>query len=273
VGVLLNVSSPPMLTVGPTWACLDHCGAITDRTLPRTTLPCLYLEQGTEVRVTAAVFSPVDARRAVVARALSGMNQRSDDGGPSPHELVYGETPAVFPPMAGEAPTPSAFAAHSDGPPLLTDEASREAPEEWGSLISRPITWGRPNPPPHPDEGIEWSNIGGRHARADWDNGRGSGSPPPRPIVPDLFLDRGDGFPLLHLRRTGESAESMTIDPVYVSSKQKRGLRESREASFSSSPETREESSSTELMSHLTDRYTPTSPPPSRITPDERATT
>jgi hypothetical protein len=45
-------------------------------------------------------------------------------------------------------------------------------------------------------------------------------------------------------------------------------LRESRKTPFSSSPEPGKESSSTELMSHLTDRYTPTSPPPTRITPD-----
>jgi hypothetical protein len=268
VGTMLNVFIPPTLEVGPTWASLDHSGAITDRISPCTGLPCPFLEQDSEVRVTVAVFSPADVRRIVVARALSEMNQCPGEDGISPRELVYGEPLAATSPRAAEAPIPSAVPAIGDASHLHPDEISPGASEEWGSLVSRPITWGRPNPPPHPDEGIEWSNIGARHARAEWDNRRGSGSPPPRPMVQDLFSDRGDGFPLLHLRRTGENAESRTIDPVYVSSRSKRELRESRKAPFSSSPEPGEESSSTELMNHLTDRYTPTSPPPTRITPD-----
>ena len=204
-----------------------------------------------------------------MARALSVMNQRPGTDRLSPRELVYGETLAASSPVTAAAPIPSVFPAIGEASPLLPDEVSLGASEEWGSLVSRPIAWGRPNPPPHPDEGIEWSNTGARHARAEGDNRRGSGSPPPRLMVQDLFSDRGDGFPLLHLRRTGKNAESMTIDPVYVSSRQERGLRESRKAPFSPSPEMREESSSTEFRSHPTDRYTPTSDPTSSLVQPE----
>ena len=45
VGTMLNVVSTPMVEVGPTWASLDHSGAITDRISPRTGLSCPFLEQ------------------------------------------------------------------------------------------------------------------------------------------------------------------------------------------------------------------------------------
>jgi hypothetical protein len=91
---LLDVSSPVVLEVGPTWAILGHGGSITDRTFPHTNLPCTYyLEQGSEVRVMVPAASSADIRRAVVARVLLVMNMLSIDGNPSPYALVYEETP------------------------------------------------------------------------------------------------------------------------------------------------------------------------------------
>jgi hypothetical protein len=84
VGTMLNTSSPLTLEVGPTWASLDHGGAITDRISLPSGLPCPFLAQGSEVRVTVADHSPEDVRRAVVARILSEVNQRLGEKGVSP---------------------------------------------------------------------------------------------------------------------------------------------------------------------------------------------
>ncbi len=185
---MLKADAPASLFVGPTWPGLDHDGAITDRVFPGTITPCPYVEQGSVVRVhVAGALSLADVRRVVVQVAVDLMNTRSVDGNPSPYELVYG----VQPP---------------------------EDTSGWGALSAVPISWGRPDLPPHPDEGIAWSNISDRANRAQWDISKGSVTPPPPAVAGNLFADRGDGFRLLHLRRNGENAMSMTIRPEYVSS-------------------------------------------------------
>ncbi len=221
---LLEAFGPVVLEVGPMWDVLDHAGTITDRTFPHTHLPCPYLEQGSEVRVSLHAFSSEDRRRAVVARGLLKMNRSSVDGELSPHDLVYGGAAQVtFQLVEGELPTSGAGLASGAEASSSSAVTSEDAVEEWGSISSRSIGWGRPNPPIHPDEGIEWSNISDRAARVDWDSRASSGSPPPKTLAPDLFSDRGDGFPLSHLRRTGENAETKAIVPVYVSSGLRRG--------------------------------------------------
>jgi hypothetical protein len=239
---LLGVVGPVTLEVEPTWQILGHEGAITDRTFPHANLPCPYLEQGSEVRVSMPAISSADIRRTVLARALMEMNLRSVDGNPSPYDLIYGEASATCQPGAGELPPPGAGPARGNGAPSSSEVPAGNAVEEWGSICSRSMSWGRPDPPPHLDEGIEWSNASVRAARADWDRRMSSGSPPPKVLTSDLFSDRGDGFPLSHLRRAGENAETMTIAPEYVSSgsrsgkNTKRRLRESRKTPFPPSP-------------------------------------
>ncbi len=88
----------------------------------------------------------------------------------------------------------------------------------WGAPSTTLVSWGRQDPPPHPDEGIGWSTVSDRAARTTWDLAKGAVSPPPRATIPDLFSDRGDGFSLMHLRRNGEDAASRTICLEYVSS-------------------------------------------------------
>ncbi len=51
IACLLAVASPVHLFVGPTWSVLDHSGTITDRFLPGTTTPCVFLIPGSEVQV------------------------------------------------------------------------------------------------------------------------------------------------------------------------------------------------------------------------------
>jgi hypothetical protein len=91
--------------------------------------------------------------------------------------------------------------------------------EDWGAPLTMPISWGRVDPPTHPDEGMEWSNTRTRSDRDEWDRDRGSFPPPPPVIAKDLFSDRGDGYFLGHSRRTGESADSWTIRPEFVYSR------------------------------------------------------
>jgi hypothetical protein len=159
-----------------------------------------------------------DVRRAVIVRAIRTMNTSSVDGNPSPCDLVC-KAPSASTGQSVLGDVPAAIETMGPAAPVLTQEdTSENAAEDWGSLSSRPIAWGRPNPPIHPDEGIEWSNISDRTARVDWDNRASSGSPPPKVLAPDLFSDRGDGFPLSHLRRKGENAETKTIAPEYMSS-------------------------------------------------------
>jgi hypothetical protein len=103
-----------------------------------------------------------------------------------------------------------------------------EDSSNWGSVSFLPISWGKADPPPHPDEGLEWSQTSDRADRVAWDlRQAASGSPPPKSLAKDLFSNRGDGFPIGHLRRKGESAESMAIDQEYISSGSRNGERDS----------------------------------------------
>ncbi len=188
---LLRMDDLVSLTVGPIWLALDHCGAITDRLLPGSTTPCPFLEQSSEVQVLVPVFlaAPVDL--------LGPLDLVSNSGNRAVNTSHANE---------GEL-APSLMAA------TMTDST------DWGSMSLVPISWGKADPPPHPDEGLEWSNTSDRADCVAWDLRRvESGSPPPKSLAPDLFSDRGDGYSLGHLRRKGENAESMTIDPEYVSS-------------------------------------------------------
>jgi hypothetical protein len=234
---LLQVDEPVSLFVGPTWLALDHSGTITDLFLPGTTLPCPYLVQGSEVRVQVVGSSTdiqldieggesslegtealsgascedhlPDLRRVYTQAAIDVMNLTSNAGSPSPYELVYGlsVSPAIGVAQVDPSVSPR------------TQDTAVEDTSGWGALNTTPITWGRPDPPPHPEEGIDWSNSSDRYARAKWDLTKGSVSPPPRALVADLFSDRGDGFSLMHLRRNGEDATTKTIRPKYVSSR------------------------------------------------------
>jgi hypothetical protein len=91
-------------------------------------------------------------------------------------------------------------------------------------------------------------------------------SPPPAPVVSNLFSDRGDGFSLMYLLRKGEDSVSKTIDLKYVSSGFRHGVTFDNDGAIfgNDGPKKGEESSSSELS----ERYTPTSPPPTRITPE-----
>ncbi len=171
----------------------------------------------TETLFVASCEDPLPAmRRFYVQAAIDVMNTTSVAGSPSPYELVYGVSSA----SGVEQVDPFL----SSG---IKQDVVMEDTSGWGALSTMPIRWGCPDPPPHPDEGIEWSNCLDRAARVQWDLAKGSVSPPPRSLVAELFSDRGDGFSLMQLRRNGENAASRTIRPEYVSSRPPGELRSS----------------------------------------------
>ncbi len=71
-----------------------------------------------------------------------------------------------------------------------------------GSGDFRP-NWGLSNPPPHPDEGLEWSATIANWARKEayFDRGKSSVSPPPKLPVETLFTQQYEGqLPFSYLR-------------------------------------------------------------------------
>ena len=96
---------------------------------------------------------------------------------------------------------------------------------EWGSEDFRP-NWGLPNPPPHPDEGLEWSNTIADWARKEayFDRGKQSVSPPPKLPVETLFTRQYDGqLPFSYLRpadfysrRSGEHFDPQGVEASSV---------------------------------------------------------
>jgi hypothetical protein len=102
--------------------------------------------------------------------------------------LVYGvsPTPMARPILVG------AFSPYVEA--IQPDDTSG-----WGEPSTAPISWGRPDLPPNPDEGKKWSNISDTAARAECDLSKGSASPPSPAVVTNLFSDRGEGFSLLNL--------------------------------------------------------------------------
>jgi hypothetical protein len=87
------------------------------------------------------------------------MNLRSFDGHPSPYDLIYGKASATGQPGEEELPSPGAGPVSGNGASSSSSVSAGDAVEEWGSICSRPISWGRLDPPSHPDAGIEWSNT------------------------------------------------------------------------------------------------------------------
>jgi hypothetical protein len=188
------------LFVGPTWSALDHGGVITDRVLPGTSTPCVYLEQGSEVRVqilrqgptasmearpladsvvrdfssaaTGGAETIAGTRRMGAHNAIVLMTITPIAGGLCPFELIHG-----FPPPGAEVSVVVAGLEdlHPDAAALT--RGSTEDSSGWGERSMVPILWGRPDPPPHPDEGLAWSNISDRAARNAWDVAKGSASP------------------------------------------------------------------------------------------------
>jgi hypothetical protein len=205
---LLRVDLPVSLFVGPTWSILAHEGAITDRVFPGTSVPCPYVVQGSEVRVQVVVvpllldslvllsvplledrsqselppppFLPTgraialaDLRYGIVQRQVDAMNVVSVEGTLSPRDLVSGSDP-----VAPREPSLVVSSPCSDSAPTGTGEQDWGAhvplPLARGARVTMPLSWGRADPPPHPDEGIEWSNSADQGVRAAWDRERGS---------------------------------------------------------------------------------------------------